>query len=196
MSIAPHPALNGLLMRGRLLGTVVLLALGVLAPSVQGAPGEKVQVCHRSTGNPTAVKIITVDASLVETHLAHGDTLVQQEVCDGVDNNCDGIIDNHLCDLGNCSAGSDDCFVQSVNICLGGTVTCSATSIAEACEQCRVGCDSALQGCASTCQSTALTCQFNCGFDLGCIQNCQNAGLLCGSNCSNVYNSCQMACNP
>ena len=78
MSIAPHPALEGLLMRGRLLGTVVLLALGVLAPSVQGAPGEKVQVCHRTTGNPTAVRIITVDASLVETHLAHGDTLVQQ----------------------------------------------------------------------------------------------------------------------
>jgi hypothetical protein len=72
-----------------LLGSVVLLAMGVLAPSVHGASGAKVLVCHRPPDNPANFTIVSVAPSAVAAHLAHGDNLVEPEVCnDAVDNDC------------------------------------------------------------------------------------------------------------
>jgi Putative metal-binding motif len=72
-----HTSLKGLLLKGLLLGAVVLLTMGVLAPSPPAHAADKVKVCHRPPGNPSNIQIITVDVSAVAAHIAHGDTLVE-----------------------------------------------------------------------------------------------------------------------
>ena len=66
---------------------------------------EKVAVCHRPPDNPSNFQILDVAPSAVAAHLRHGDNLVEPEVCDGVDNDCDGVVDNHLQNLGTCTVG-------------------------------------------------------------------------------------------
>src|SRR5262245_54333212 len=137
MPLNQHQSLKRLLLHVLLLGSGALLAMGGLAPSVHGAPGDLVQVCHRDPDNPSKFKIITVSSSAVAVHLAHGDNVVQPEVCDGVDNDCDGIVDNHLCgDFGTCTVGTGICEKMGTNQCVGGNIVCSVTPTA--CEACQV----------------------------------------------------------
>ena len=70
---------------------------------------ETVAVCHRPPGNPSNFRILNVAPSDVAAHLGHGDNLVEPEVCDGVDNDCDGVVDNHLQNLGTCTVGRGVC---------------------------------------------------------------------------------------
>ena len=63
-----------------------------LQPALAGP--ERIVVCHIPLDTPSNYHIITVTPAAVTDHLAHGDHLVNPEVCgDGVDNDCNGEVD-------------------------------------------------------------------------------------------------------
>lgn len=63
---------------------------------VAEAAAPRVEICHRPPDNPTNVRIITVGQPAIPDHLDHGDNVVGEEVCDDVDNDCDGEVDEGL----------------------------------------------------------------------------------------------------
>ncbi|HSQ00037.1 MAG TPA: hypothetical protein VL049_22665 [Candidatus Dormibacteraeota bacterium] len=71
------------------LAVVAAGAILVAAPVSAAGKGRppKVAICHLGK------TIIEVPDRVVAAHIAHGDYLVVNEVCDGFDNDCDGRID-------------------------------------------------------------------------------------------------------
>ena len=58
------------------LGLIALVGLAVSQPRVEGAPEDKVTICHIPPGNPENAHVITVGASAVPAHIAnHGDNV-------------------------------------------------------------------------------------------------------------------------
>ncbi|MDP2308459.1 MAG: hypothetical protein Q8P18_20740 [Pseudomonadota bacterium] len=69
--------------------------VALLLPLPALARATKVDVCHAPGASR---QVINVSSSAVGAHVAHGDHVVTDEVCgDGVDNNCDGEIDEDCC---------------------------------------------------------------------------------------------------
>ncbi len=68
----------------------------------------KVEICHHPDDNVPF--IINVSGNALPAHVAHGDFVVGAEICDGIDNDCDGVIDDGLapmptaCGVGACAA--------------------------------------------------------------------------------------------
>lgn len=73
------------------LASGVLVLLWLLAtPAAHAAP--TFEICHKPASAKR--KVITVDEAGLADHIAHGDRFVEEEVCDGVDTDCDGIVDD------------------------------------------------------------------------------------------------------
>lgn len=112
---------------------MLLLGLAWLASPAQAA-GDKVTICHIPPGNPENVQIIDVSASAAQKHIdRHGDSIFGgEEVCDGVDNDCNGFVDEGF-PLGQfCEDGISDCRQTGVLICDpddAAQTTCSAVAL-------------------------------------------------------------------
>ena len=106
--------------------TTFLMAAGVLllgSAAMAGAP--KVDICHIPPGNPGNPQSISVDASAVPAHLAHGDTRGKCG-CAPVTNFCGGPL--QLCGAACACAAAFD---GSGGVCIAETrdlVPCNAAS--------------------------------------------------------------------
>ncbi len=98
-------------------GVLAIAGFCLLLGSVaSAAPVGKVEICHKP-GNHNQ-KILKINPATVSDHEAHGDYLVETEVCDGLDQDCEKppVADNDVdcsdgiaCTVDSC-AGSSGCF--------------------------------------------------------------------------------------
>jgi hypothetical protein len=74
-----------------------ILSVLLIAAQVMTASSSEMEICHRPPGNSMNSHKIWVDENALAAHLEHGDNVVEPEACDGIDNDCDGVIDNGVC---------------------------------------------------------------------------------------------------
>ena len=78
----------------------------LLATVANAAPPAKISVCQPPPGDPENTQLIQVGANgfALEAHLAHGDWMASEEVCDAIaDNNCDGVAGTQAEDDASCN---------------------------------------------------------------------------------------------
>jgi hypothetical protein len=107
---------------------IALVAISLWAGDVGAAPPERVDICHISPSNPDNRRVITASGQSVAKHIyEHGDALyADPEVCDGGDNDCDGLVDNGFYVGDTCAVGLGVCERTGFKVCTqdGTGTTC------------------------------------------------------------------------
>ncbi len=98
------------------------------------------------------------------------------EICDGTDNDCDGVIDNGLTNLGTCGTSNVGLCKLGTQMCQGGTTICvgAVNPVLEICDGKDNDCDGKIDE----------------GFNLNADpQNCGSCNNICGANLANNGNA-------
>jgi hypothetical protein len=105
------------------------------------------------------------------------------EVCNGVDDDCDGVIDNNLGDLGQCTVGTGVCAKTGARACAGGVIVCPV-EVSPECEACQAQCGGGGNSfVAHWCQDNYQRCYQNVG---QCVSDAAHNGFVspcCTSLC-------------
>jgi hypothetical protein len=171
--------------------SLVVVSLGLLVrPGYGGSTEPKtVKVCHHEPGYPSYIRIIEVPQSDLDDYLARGDTPVMPEVCNGVDDDCDGVIDNNLGDLGQCTVGTGVCVKTGARACVSGVIVCTVEvdPACEACQSCRPQGGGNSEA-AHFCQEHFRECGYN---NVGqCVSDAAHNDFVVPGSC------CNTSCSP
>ncbi len=164
----------------------------------------KGRACQEGIGEclDNGVWVCTADHSGIECDAVAG--MPMDEACDGLDNNCDGAIDESFTNLGHaCSAGWGECLVAGVYQCTGdqtGT-ECNAqagTGVTELCDGLDNDCDGAIDETwtnkGRACQEGVGACLDNgvwvCKGDRTGVECDATPGLPVDELCDGIDNNC------
>jgi len=109
-------------LRGALLHSLLLCALASFWLATV-AHAQRVAVCHKPGPKQKILNVEAVDAGM---HLGHGDRLVSSELCNGVDDDCDGVADDDIAAVPT-TCGVGECGASGLLTCTAGTPVDSCT---------------------------------------------------------------------
>ncbi|HOH76499.1 MAG TPA: MopE-related protein, partial [Myxococcota bacterium] len=164
----------------------------------------KGRACQEGVGEcfDTGVWVCTADQSGIECDAEPGAPVV--ELCDGLDNDCDGSIDEDWTNKGTaCQEGVGECLANGVWTCMADLsgVECSAnpgTPVAELCDgkdnDCDGGIDEDWTNKGTACQEGVGECLANgvivCMADLSGVECSANPGTPVAELCDGLDNDC------
>jgi hypothetical protein len=133
--------------------------------------------------------------------VCQGDTGPQPELCDGLDNDCSGTVDDHLPALGLCGISKGEC-KTGTNGCVGGKIVCqnSVGPVTESCDGKDNDCDGVVdnnpQGFPLACGSDTGECTAGTNACIGGVVVCQNSVGPKPEMCDGKDNDCNAQNDP